>query len=212
MRRLKQFSSVLWPIGSLVGEGGGHEGWFSRDPVPVFFCRRPLWAVLAWAGMSTLWCCSSSISYADHGVAHPLRCPEGWFWRGCHGMWHVWAIPPLTSNHLCWYLHWCCSCCDLPLFCGDFHSICRCSVYESAGEVLKFTIAAAHKINVVSRLHMAFHQWRWMCGGCGVFPAWSSPGTSWTGWVRVSIHDGTLTIILKISSSWLFKRAAGILI
>ena len=40
---------------------------------------------------------------------------------------------------------------DLSFFCGDFHSVCRCSVYESVGEVLKFTIAAAHKINVVSK-------------------------------------------------------------
>ena len=28
------------------------------------------------------WCCPSSISSADHGVAHPQRCPEEWFWRG----------------------------------------------------------------------------------------------------------------------------------
>ena len=38
---------------------------------------------------------------------------------------------------------------DLALFRADFHFICRCSVYESVGEVLKFTLAAAHKINVV---------------------------------------------------------------
>ena len=31
---------------------------------------------------------------------------------------------------------------DLTLFCADSHSICICSVYESAGEVLKFTTAA----------------------------------------------------------------------
>ena len=45
-----QFSSVPWPTGS----SGGQEGRFSRDPLPVFFCGRPFWAVLAWAGMSTL--------------------------------------------------------------------------------------------------------------------------------------------------------------
>ena len=39
----------------------------------------------------------------------------------------------------------------LLFFCADFHSICRCSVYESVGEVLKFTIAAAHMINVVGK-------------------------------------------------------------
>ena len=37
--------------------------------------------------MSTLWCCPSSIASADQGVAHPPRCPEGWFWRGCRGVW-----------------------------------------------------------------------------------------------------------------------------
>ena len=53
------------------------------------FCRRPLWAVPAWAGISILWCCPSSISSADNGVAHSPTCPEGWFWRGCRGVWHV---------------------------------------------------------------------------------------------------------------------------
>ena len=38
---------------------------------------------------------------------------------------------------------------SLLFFCADFHSICRCSVHESVGEVLKFTVAAAHKIDVV---------------------------------------------------------------
>ena len=53
------------------------------------FCRTPLWAVLAIAGMFTLWCCPSSISSANHGVAHPPKCPKEWFWRGCHGVWHA---------------------------------------------------------------------------------------------------------------------------
>ena len=39
----------------------------------------------------------------------------------------------------------------LTFFCADFHSICRCSVYESVGEVLEFDIAAAHKIDVVGK-------------------------------------------------------------
>ena len=34
--------------------------------------------------------------------------------------------------------------------------MCRYSVYEFVGEVLKFTIAAAHKINVVSKLWVAY--------------------------------------------------------
>ena len=40
---------------------------------------------------------------------------------------------------------------DLALFCADFLSICRCSVYESVDEAFKFTIAAAHKIDVVGK-------------------------------------------------------------
>ena len=37
-----------------------------------------------------------------------------------------------------------------------FHSVCLCSVCESVGEVLKFTIAAAHKLmsSANLRLHM----------------------------------------------------------
>ena len=77
IRRVK-FSSVPWPTGS----SGGHERSFSRDPLLVFFAEGPLWAVVAWAGMSTLWWCPSSISSADHGAAHSSQCPEGWFWRG----------------------------------------------------------------------------------------------------------------------------------
>ena len=52
------------------------------------FCRRSLWEVLALARLSTLWCCPSSISSADHGVAHPPRCTKEWFWRGCCGVWY----------------------------------------------------------------------------------------------------------------------------
>ena len=40
----------------------------------------------------------------------------------------------------------------------------------------------------------AFHQWRWVCGGHGVFPAWSFLGTGWTGLVKVSIPDGHLLL------------------
>ena len=48
-----------------------------------------LWEALAWAGVSTLGHCPSSISSADYGLANPSGCPEGWFWRGCHGVWHA---------------------------------------------------------------------------------------------------------------------------
>ena len=66
----------------------GTWGTIQQRSSSSLFCRRPLWAVLAWAGMSTLWCSPSSISSADHSIVHPPRCPEGWFWRGCHGVWH----------------------------------------------------------------------------------------------------------------------------
>ena len=56
-----------------------------------------MWVALAWAGISTLWCCPSSISSADHSVAHPPRCPEGWFWRGCHGKRHAWTLQVSVS-------------------------------------------------------------------------------------------------------------------
>ena len=39
----------------------------------------------------------------------------------------------------------------LALFCAESHSVSRCFVYESVGEVLKFTIAAVHKIDVVGK-------------------------------------------------------------
>ena len=53
------------------------------------FCRWPLWAVLARAGMPTLWCCPSSIASANHGATYPPRCPQGWCWRGCRGVWRA---------------------------------------------------------------------------------------------------------------------------
>ena len=83
-----QFSSVQFsPLTYWVV--GGTWGTIQHRPFSSLFRRRPLWAVLAWAGMSTLWCCPSSISFADHGVAHLPRCPEGWFCSGCRGVWHA---------------------------------------------------------------------------------------------------------------------------
>ena len=52
---LYQFSSDPWPIGS------SGETIEQRSSFSLF-------------GMSTLWCCPSSISSADHGIAHPSRC------------------------------------------------------------------------------------------------------------------------------------------
>ena len=39
-----------------------------RRSFSSLFCRKPLWAVLALAGIFTLWCCPSSISSADRGL------------------------------------------------------------------------------------------------------------------------------------------------
>ena len=45
--------------------------------------------------MSTLRRCASSISSADHGIAHPPRHPEAWrmVWRNCRGVWLAWSEP-----------------------------------------------------------------------------------------------------------------------
>ena len=74
---------------------GGTWGTIKLRSSSGLFWRRPLWAVLAQAGMSTLWWCPSSISSA----AHPPTCPEGWFWRGCRGLWHArtMKVPSLDS-------------------------------------------------------------------------------------------------------------------
>ena len=44
---------------------------------------------------------------------------------------------------------------DLPLFCADFLFLCCYSVYESVGEVLKLTAAAAHKFDVFGKSQIA---------------------------------------------------------
>ena len=67
----------------------GTRGTIRQRSCSSLLCRRPLCVVLGWADKPTLWCCPSSIFSADHGVAHPPRCPEGWFWRGCHDVWHA---------------------------------------------------------------------------------------------------------------------------
>ena len=90
-------SSVPWLIGSL----GERKGQFSWGPLPVFSAGGPceqLWH--GQGGMSTPWCCPSSIFSADHGIAHPPRCPGGCFWRGCRGMWHAWTMQVSISWQL----------------------------------------------------------------------------------------------------------------
>ena len=87
-----QFSSLTdWVV-------GGTKGSIQQRSSSSLLCRRrPLWAVLAEAGMFTLWCCPSTISSADHSVAHPPRCPEEWFWRACD-MPEPCKFPPLDRG------------------------------------------------------------------------------------------------------------------
>ena len=56
---------------------------------------------------------------------------------------------------------------DLDLFCADVHSLCRCSVYESVGEVLKFIIAAAYEFDVVEKSYFEYSEYRPSTSGDG---------------------------------------------
>ena len=71
-----QFSSVQsldW-LGRR-GEGGERHGGLQQRSSSSLFCKRPLWAALAWAGMSSLWPCPYSIS----SCSIPLDEREHWF-------------------------------------------------------------------------------------------------------------------------------------
>ena len=80
-----QFSSVPWPIES----SGGHEGRFSRGSLPVFFAGGPCEWLWQGQGCPVFDVIHPAFSSADHGVAHPLGCPEGGLWRGCRGVRHT---------------------------------------------------------------------------------------------------------------------------
>ena len=57
----------------------GHQGawgWGDISSSSRFFCGRPSWAVLAWAGTLTLWCCRTSTSSADRSDAHHPKLPQ----------------------------------------------------------------------------------------------------------------------------------------
>ena len=110
--RTARFGSVPWSIGSSgdgdgVGVGVGYMRENSEEILYRSFLLRLLWAIMAWTGTSTLWRCPSSISIADYGVAHSPRCPDGWFWRGCHSVWHArtrqvsvsWQLPEEAPVH-----------------------------------------------------------------------------------------------------------------
>ena len=54
----------------------------------------PQEALLSSSGMCRYICplfdnIAHSGSAANHSITHPPRCPDGWFWRGCHGVRHM---------------------------------------------------------------------------------------------------------------------------
>ena len=83
-----------WVVG-----GGGDEGRFSRHPIPVFSARA-LESSCAIGGDVHSLMLSIQHFLCDHGVAHPPRCPEGWFWRGCRGVWHAQTMQVFVSCQL----------------------------------------------------------------------------------------------------------------
>ena len=64
----------------------GTWGMIQRRSSSSLSCGRPSWAVLAWAGTSTVLHCLSNVSTADCIITHLPRCPEGWFWTGCYNV------------------------------------------------------------------------------------------------------------------------------
>ena len=127
MLQLIQFSSVQfspstdWVVG---GTWRTIQQGFSSS----LFCRRPLWAS-----------CPSSISSADHGVVHPSKCPEGWLWRGCRGVWYArimqvsvsWKLPEKVARNP--HGSWCCSAQSLVfvLLVGDTENVPHVLGFES---------------------------------------------------------------------------------
>ena len=94
-----QFSSVQSVADWVVGRT---RGTIQQRSSSSRFCRRPLWAVLAWAGIATLWCCPCSISFADSVGTHQHspRYLEWWFWRVCRGVIHVRTMQVSCSRQL----------------------------------------------------------------------------------------------------------------
>ena len=60
-------SGQFSPLTEVVG---GTRGTIQQRFSSGCFCGRPLWGVLAWSGTLTPWCCPSSISSPDYGMAH----------------------------------------------------------------------------------------------------------------------------------------------
>ena len=121
-------------------------------------------------------------------------------------------VAPSNSGRSCYYLHWCswywCFLCW-----PSFHMSSLCLRVCWWGLEVHHWCRPWDRWRQVVGWAWAIHQWRWICGGHGVFPAWSSLGTSWTRWVRVSIPDGHL--LLSRRTTWQTvqeDRTAGVLI
>ena len=82
-----------------AGSWRGHDEWFSRDSLPVFSAGGPCQQ----SGMGRdVHSAMLSMQHfiAEHGITHPPRCPEGWFWRGCRGMSLAWTMQVMVSWQL----------------------------------------------------------------------------------------------------------------
>ena len=68
LQLLLSCSSVQFsPVTSWVINGDIRD--YSAEILLQSFLQEPLWAAVTWSGISTLWCCPSSISSVDHGYA-----------------------------------------------------------------------------------------------------------------------------------------------
>ena len=83
----------------------GRQGDMRNDSADILFQYFLQEALVSssrrgWVGMSTFWCCPSSIFSANHGIACCPQCPEGWFLRSCHGIWHSQTVQDSVSWQL----------------------------------------------------------------------------------------------------------------
>ena len=83
---------LLQFIPRLIGSSGGHEGQFSRDPLPVFLQETIMSSSCMGRDVQSL---MLSIQHflCRHGATHLPRCFEGWFWRGCRGAYRYSGYP-----------------------------------------------------------------------------------------------------------------------
>ena len=91
MQHSYQFSSVPWLIGMLGvgGVGGGHEGRFSREPLPACTGGGPceqFWHGLGCPLFDVVHPASPQPTPASPILQGALK--DG-FWRGCRGVWHA---------------------------------------------------------------------------------------------------------------------------